>query len=83
MGFDQLLKVFSALHLERVDYILVGGVALGLHRLIRATEDVDLFVNGDAQNIERLRRALRSVWDDAEIDEITAGDLAGEYPVIR
>jgi hypothetical protein len=83
MDFDQLLKVLSALHLERVDYILVGGIALGLHGLIRATEDVDLFVDGDADNIERLRRALRSVWDDAEIDQITATDLAGEYPVIR
>lgn len=83
MDFDQLLKVLSALELERVEYILVGGVALGLHGLIRATEDVDLFVNEDGENIERLRRALRSVWDDAAIEEITSSDLAGEYPVIR
>ena len=41
MDFDPLLKVLRALHLERVDYILVGGVALGLHGLIRATEGVD------------------------------------------
>lgn len=83
MDFDQLLKVLSALEAERVEYILVGGVALGMHGLIRATEDVDLFVNGDADNIESLRRALRSVWDDAEIDQITSDDLAGEYPVMR
>jgi len=83
MDFDQLLKMLSALHIERVEYILVGGVALGLHGLIRATEDVALFVNDDADNIERLRRALRSVWDDADIDQITSSDLAGEYPVIR
>lgn len=83
MDFDQLLKVLRALETECVEYIVVGGVALGLHGLIRATEDVDLFVNGDADNIDRLRYALRSVWDDVEIDQITASDLAGEYPVIR
>jgi hypothetical protein len=49
----------------------------------RLTEDVDLFVRPTADNVARLRRALRRVWQDPSIDDITAEDLAGEYPAIQ
>jgi hypothetical protein len=61
----------------------VGGVALNLHGIVRTTEDIDLFVRPEADNIERLQQALRSVWDDPDIAQITEADLAGEYPTIR
>lgn len=83
MDFDTLLKLMRALELQRVEYILVGGVALGVHGLVRTTEDIDLFVRPDAENVTRLRAALRSVWDDPEIDGISESDLAGEYPTVR
>jgi hypothetical protein len=66
-----------------VAYVLVGAAALNLHGIIRATEDIDLFVRADDDNIERLRSALRRLWDDPEIERITAADLSGSYPVIR
>lgn len=83
MDFDKFLELLRALAREGVDYVLVGAVALGLHGLVRATEDVDLFIRPDGENVERLKRALRSVWDDPDIAGITAQDLAGEYPAIR
>jgi acylphosphatase len=83
MDFDRFLDVLRALAREGVDYVLVGAVALGLHGLVRATEDVDLFIRPDSENVERLKQALRSVWDDPDIAGITAQDLAGEYPTIR
>jgi hypothetical protein len=83
MDFDKFLEVLRALAREGVDYVLVGGVALGVHGIVRATEDIDLFVRPDAENVERLRRALRSVWDDPDIAGITVEDLSGEYPTIR
>ena len=83
MDFDKFLEVLRALAREGVDYVLVGAVALGIHGLVRATEDVDLFIRPDGGNVERLKRALRSVWDDPEIASITAQDLAGEYPTVR
>src|SRR5262249_14915963 len=43
----------------------------------------DLFIRPDSENVERLKRALRTVWDDPDIAVITAQDLAGEYPTIR
>src|SRR5688500_509400 len=83
MDFDKMLEFLRALHEEGVDYVLVGAAAMNLHGLVRATEDIDVFVKDEAANIDLLRRALRRVWDDPEIDGIRADDLAGEYPVVR
>lgn len=83
MDFDLFLKLMKALDEQRVDYVLVGAAALGIHGLLRATEDVDLFVRPTADNIDRLKLALRTVWSDPEIDHITYADLAGEFPTIR
>jgi hypothetical protein len=83
MDFDKFLEVLRALAREGVDYVLVGAVALGVHGIVRATEDVDLFIRPDGENVERLKRALWSVWDDPDIAGITADDLAGEYPTVR
>lgn len=83
MNFDTFLALARALEARQVDYVLVGGMALAAHGLLRATEDIDLFVATDEGNVERLRAALRSVWDDPEIEGIQAADLAGEYPTVR
>ena len=82
-AIDDALRVIASLNHAGVDYVVVGGVALNLHGLIRATEDLDIFVRPDPENIARLRLALRSVWDDPDIDQITADDLCGDYPTVR
>ena len=82
-ALDEALRVIDELNRAGVDYVVVGGVALNLHGLVRATEDLDVFIRPEADNIERLRRALRAVWDDPEIELITAEDLCGEYPAVR
>ena len=78
-----LVELFVAMAAEQVDYGLVGGVAVNLHGIVRATEDADLFVRPDEENVARLRRALHRVTGDREIEEIRAEDLAGAYPVVR
>lgn len=83
MDSDQILAVLRALGREGVRYKVVGAVALSLLGLPRATQDLDIFVAADEPNVDNLRRALRSVFDDPSIDEITAGDLVGEYPAIQ
>lgn len=83
MDFDRLLDLFRALEAEGAEYVLVGGVAMGLHGLVRATQDIDLFVRAEATNVSRVKAALRAVWDDPAIDEISADDLAGDYPTVR
>lgn len=80
---DQLLAVFRALARHGVTYAVFDGIALGLHGLARATRDLDLFVPADPANIERLKDALRDLYDDPCIDEISADELCGEYPAVR
>jgi nucleotidyltransferase AbiEii toxin of type IV toxin-antitoxin system len=83
MDANKVLAVLRALSSGGVKYKVVGGVALNLHGIARTTEDLDIFVAPDAENVARLRAALRSVFADPHIDEITAEDLAGEYPAIQ
>jgi len=83
MDEDRLRAVFRALHEKGVAYAVFGAVALGLHGLARATADLDLFLSPDADNVERLKAALREVFDDPCIEEISAADLCGEYPAVR
>ena len=80
---ETLKAVFRALGEQGVDYAVFGAVALGLHGLARATADLDLFVRSEPENVERLKRALRAVFADPSIEEISAADLCGEYPAVR
>jgi len=81
--FALVIRLLAALAEEEVEYVLVGGLAMGLHGLVRATEDVDLFVRPSCANVDRLRAALTRVWDDPHIQEIVYEDLSGDYPVVR
>jgi hypothetical protein len=83
MQWDAVMRVLAALETARVEYVVIGGVAVNLHGIGRATEDIDIFVAPSAENVARLRRALHSIYSDPSIDEITAEDLCGEYPAIR
>ena len=83
MQFELMRQILAALEREGVRYVVFGAVALAIHGLARSTEDLDLFIDPDVDNIARLRRALHSVFDDPSIDEITAADLLGDYPAIQ
>lgn len=83
MRLDDVLAILEALEAERVRYAVFGALALAAHGIDRATRDLDLFVAPEEDNVVRLRRALAAVFDDPSIDEITAEDLAGEYPAIQ
>ena len=83
MTFEELEQVLGAFERSNVDYVLIGGGAVNVHGLIRATEDIDVMVAPAADNVERLKTALRSLWNDPSIDEIDAAELAGDYPAVR
>ena len=79
-----MLRVLKAFESEDLHYVLIGATAMGFQGLVRATEDVDLLIRATGSNVERLRRALRSVYgDDPSIEEIRANDLMGDYPAVR
>jgi Domain of unknown function (DUF1814). len=83
VDLDKVLELVRAMNDEEVAYVTFGALALGVHALPRSTEDVDFFIAPTVENIERLKRALRRVWTDPCIDEISAEDLLGEYPSVR
>ncbi len=83
MEFEVFRRLLLALSETGVDYVLVGGVAVNLHGIVRATEDIDLFVRLDESNIERLKSALQSVWDDPDIVTISARDFDEDCATLR
>jgi hypothetical protein len=83
LSFEEARRILTAFEAEGVQYVLVGAMAMAAQGLIRATRDIDFFVSPDPDNVERLRRALRGLYDDPSVEEITAEDLAGAYPAIE
>jgi len=83
MDFEEAKRILSAFELAGVRYVLVGSMAMAVQGLVRATRDIDFFVSPDPDNVERLKSALQAVFADPSIDEISAGDLAGDYPAIQ
>lgn len=83
MDFGRVVQFLQALERENVQYVLIGGVALNVHGIVRATQDLDIFVRPEQENVDRLKKALRSVWNDPEIDEVRYEELEGEYATIR
>lgn len=80
--FDRFLKVIDSLEKENVDYVLIGGFAVVLYGMPRMTQDVDIFVKPDEDNIKRLVLALHEVFQDKSVYEITLDELK-KFPVIR
>jgi len=60
--------ILEALAREGVEFLLIGGVAVGFHGYVRATKDVDIVPAPDSGNLERLARVLDEL--DAEIEGV-------------
>jgi len=79
-----MLRVLRAFEREGLEYVLIGATAMGFHGLVRATEDLDIFIRATPENVERLKRAFRVAYDDdPNVDDISAADLLGDYPAVR
>lgn len=59
MDFDRAEQVLRALEREGVRYAVLGGAALNFHGIARFTEDVDLFIAPERENIDRFAELLR------------------------
>jgi hypothetical protein len=70
---ERILRVLAK---HRVDYILIGGLAVQTHGHVRTTNDADLIPAPNPANLERLAAALRALdarvlnpgEEDTEID---------------
>lgn len=84
MDRDEVMHVLRSFEATGLEYVLIGAAAMAFHGLVRATEDLDIFIRPTPENIEKLREALRAAYEgDPHIDEISSADLLGEYPAVR
>lgn len=59
MEIDGFYKeVLEQLKKNKVEFLLVGGLAVGFHGYARFTGDMDLWINPSAENLQRLGNAL-------------------------
>ncbi|MCU1230406.1 MAG: hypothetical protein JWO97_3290 [Acidobacteria bacterium] len=82
MEFDALLAIAEAFRREDVRYEVCGGVAVNLHGAPRATEDADFLVDPSPENLAAIKRALQSIWDDPNLDELHDDDMCTDYPFL-
>ena len=80
--FHSFLSIIDAFNRYDVHYVIVGGVAVIAHGMPRLTQDLDILIEMKPENIEKLKEALKSCFDDESIGEINFQDL-GDYSVIR
>ena len=55
---DRLTTVCALLNAERTRYAVVGGYAVGLHGVVRATKDIDILIEPTLENATRALAAL-------------------------
>lgn len=75
--------IFVALGRAKIDYVLIGGLAVGAHGAGRATRDVDICPNPADDNLRRLARFLEEIGavnrdaGEPTSDELPAHDFEG------
>lgn len=58
--------ILEALDRGGVEFLVIGGVAVGFHGYVRATKDVDIVPASQPENLAKLARVLREL--DAQIE---------------
>jgi predicted nucleotidyltransferase len=78
-GFGRTLEDLNG---AGVRYVLIGGIALIRHGVVRATRDVDAVFDPDPSNVERIR-ALIERWGATRPDgsPIPEGNIAGDRTI--
>jgi hypothetical protein len=78
---EDLAKICAALNREGARYVLIGGFAVIARRLARPTKDIDLLIDASPDNVERIKRAVAVLPDNA-VREVRSDEIE-RYDVIR
>jgi hypothetical protein len=63
-------ELLATLMGHEVDFVVIGGFALAPHGYIRATKDIDVVPNPEAENLDRLASALRDLGAEPDIGDL-------------
>lgn len=66
------IELIAMLRSHAVVFVLVGGYAVGVHGVVRATGDIDLLYERSRANVERLCAALDDFGAPPEVTDPTA-----------
>lgn len=78
----QAERLLASLAEHGVEFVVIGGFALGAHGVVRGTKDVDVVPAPGSDNLDRLARALAGI--DAHVllsDDVAPGELGPEPDV--
>jgi len=78
---EDLIGLCSQLNLLGARYVVVGGMAVIQAGFVRATEDIDLLIDGDQENVALVRKALMTLPDGAARDLELTDPV--QYTVVR
>ena len=78
-GFGRILDDLNGASFR---YVLIGGIALIRHGVVRATRDVDAVFDPDPANVERIAGLIEK-WDATRPDgsPVPAASLAGDRSI--
>jgi len=76
--FKEFLKLLND---KGVEYLLIGGYAVGYHGYPRATNDIDIWIAIDEKNAERVVKALREFGFD--LPELTPELFLEKNQIVR
>jgi hypothetical protein len=54
-------RIFAVLDAHKVEYVVIGGIAVQVYGHVRMTNDIDLIPSPTPQNLERLAAALNDL----------------------
>ena len=85
--FKDFADFITLLQKYKVNYLIVGGYAVGIYSRPRATGDIDFWIGSDKENAKKLTDVLKEFGFsdiDFTIDEITSKDqllIIGREPI--
>ena len=82
MPMDTFERLLESLAEAKIEFLLVGGIAVDLCGFYRSTEDVDIIVRRDPQNVARLIECLLFFGEGAA-KELTYDDFAYDEGCVR
>jgi hypothetical protein len=78
-----LNNLFKKLHQYKVRYIVVGGMALNYHGIIRATKDIDLFLEASRDNMVNFLQAMEAAGFETALEANPASLLSVDITVFK
>ena len=76
--FKKFLRLLNA---HQVEYLVIGGYAVGYHGYPRATADMDIWVGTSGENADRIVAALQEFGVDAH--ELSPAFFRSERQIVR